>query len=53
MEPLNIVDINLSFVSEFECAFPVFLAKGICLIDFGIFRELSVRFHWKKDQFNW
>ena len=42
---LDIIDINLSFVTELESEFDFFVSEGIRLVDLGIFRQLPVGFH--------
>jgi len=42
---LDIINIDLSFVTELECALSVLFAEGICLIDLGVFGEFSVSFY--------
>jgi hypothetical protein len=44
-----VVDVDFVVVPELECALALLLAHRICLVDLGIFRELSVCFHWKND----
>jgi len=44
-DPLDIVDINLSFVAELEPEFAFFVSEGIRLVDLGIFGQLSIGFH--------
>lgn len=39
---LNIVDIDLPFVAEFESTLSIFLGEGICLVDFCILGQLAV-----------
>ena len=38
---LYIVDVHLPIVTKLKRAFAFLLSKGICLIDFGVLRELS------------
>ena len=42
---LDIVNVHLPVVTKLERAFAFFLSKGICLIDFGILREFTIRFY--------
>lgn len=37
MRPLDIIDIDLALISELERALAVLLAKGLCLVDLGVF----------------
>lgn len=45
MRRLDIIDINLSLIAEIEYTISVLFAKGICLIDFGVFGKFAVGFH--------
>jgi len=42
---LYIVDVHLPVVTKLERAFAFLLSKGICLIDFGVLRELTICFY--------
>ena len=44
---LDVVDVDLLVVSELECTLAILLAKGLRLVDFGVFWQLAVRFHYE------
>lgn len=43
---LDVVDINLSLISELKGALAIFLAKCVRLVDFGVFWEFAIRFYY-------
>lgn len=47
MGALDIINIDVPFVTELEGAFSFFFAKGFCLVDLGIFGEFSINLDWK------
>jgi len=42
---LYIVDVHLPVVTKLKRAFALLLSEGICFIDFGILRKLTIRFY--------
>lgn len=45
---LYIIDINLAFVTELEGAISVFFTKRVRLVDFRVFGQFPIRFHWRR-----
>lgn len=48
VQRLDIVDVDLPFVSELECTFTILFSEGVSLIDLGILGEFPVCFYWRK-----
>ena len=44
----DLVDVDLLVLAELERALAVLLAKGLCLVDLGVFWKLAVRFHYRR-----
>lgn len=47
---LDVINVNLSLISEFKGAFAIFLAKCVCLIDLGIFGQFAVCFYCRAER---